>query len=116
MGSSGHRANILNPAMRHVGVGVVSSGGQLWVTEIFRTPVSGVRCGRIRATTKKPVVRAQIRRAGLAEHSPPGAVVSAVLEARMARLSHRAPPRGRDPLSSALAWSSAMRKLTATPH
>ena len=38
IGSSGHRANILNPAMRHVGVGVVSSGGQLWVTEIFRQP------------------------------------------------------------------------------
>ena len=34
--SSGHRANLLDPAMRHVGVGVVSSGGQLWVTEIFR--------------------------------------------------------------------------------
>ncbi len=38
MHSAPHRANILNPRMREVGVGVVSSGGQLWVTEVFRQP------------------------------------------------------------------------------
>ena len=38
MQSAPHRANLLNPRMRHVGVGVVSSGGQLWVTEVFRQP------------------------------------------------------------------------------
>lgn len=38
MGSAPHRANILDPRMRAVGVGVVESGGQLWATQIFRKP------------------------------------------------------------------------------
>ena len=38
MTSSAHRANILNSRMRAVGVGVVYSGGRIWVTEIFRRP------------------------------------------------------------------------------
>lgn len=36
MHSPPHRANLLNPRLRAVGVGVVRSHGQLWVTEIFR--------------------------------------------------------------------------------
>jgi uncharacterized protein YkwD len=36
--SAPHRANILNSRMRQVGVGVVSVGGRLWVTELFRQP------------------------------------------------------------------------------
>ena len=38
MNSSAHRANILDRRWRGVGVGVVKSGGRLWVTEIFRQP------------------------------------------------------------------------------
>jgi len=38
MHSSGHRANILNPHLRRVGVGIVKRNGQLWVTEIFTKP------------------------------------------------------------------------------
>ena len=36
--SAAHRANILDRRMRQVGVGIVSSGGTVWVTEIFRRP------------------------------------------------------------------------------
>ena len=36
MRSTAHRANILNSRYRHVGVGVVSKNGRLWVTVIFR--------------------------------------------------------------------------------
>ena len=36
MHSAPHRANILNSHVGQVGVGVVWSGGMLWVTEIFR--------------------------------------------------------------------------------
>ena len=36
MNSAPHRANILNSRVGQVGVGVVSSGGQLWITEVFR--------------------------------------------------------------------------------
>lgn len=38
MHSPAHRANILDRRMRVVGIGVVSSGGQLWVTELFTRP------------------------------------------------------------------------------
>ncbi|MGZ4589637.1 MAG: CAP domain-containing protein [Actinomycetes bacterium] len=38
MHSAPHRHNILNPAFRQVGVGIVKSGGQLWVTQVFRRP------------------------------------------------------------------------------
>jgi uncharacterized protein YkwD len=35
MRSSGHRANILNPAFEHVAVGAVRRDGMLWVTVFF---------------------------------------------------------------------------------
>lgn len=35
MGSAGHRANILKPAFRRVGIGVVRARGLMWVTVIF---------------------------------------------------------------------------------
>jgi uncharacterized protein YkwD len=35
MASPPHRANILDPKFRRVGVGVVRRGGLVWVTEIF---------------------------------------------------------------------------------
>jgi uncharacterized protein YkwD len=38
MASPGHRANILNPRMRGVGIGIVKRGNQLWVTQVFRAP------------------------------------------------------------------------------
>jgi uncharacterized protein YkwD len=36
MNSPGHRANILGSRWDSIGIGVVQSGGYLWVTEIFR--------------------------------------------------------------------------------
>ena len=38
MQSAPHRANILDPRMRQVGVGIVRRDGALWVTEVFRDP------------------------------------------------------------------------------
>jgi uncharacterized protein YkwD len=38
MHSPAHRANILDRRMRVVGVGVIASGGRLWVTEVFTRP------------------------------------------------------------------------------
>lgn len=38
LASAPHRANILDPRMRQVGVGTVRRDGRLWVTEIFRAP------------------------------------------------------------------------------
>ena len=38
MRSPSHRADMLDPTKRGVGVGVVRSGGQLWITQLFRRP------------------------------------------------------------------------------
>jgi uncharacterized protein YkwD len=38
MASAPHRANILDPRMRAVGVGAVKRGGRVWVTQIFKLP------------------------------------------------------------------------------
>lgn len=38
LGSPAHLANILDPRMRSVGVGVHRSGDRIWVTEIFKAP------------------------------------------------------------------------------
>jgi uncharacterized protein YkwD len=35
MRSAGHRANVVNPRYRRIGVGVVNARGALWVTTIF---------------------------------------------------------------------------------
>jgi uncharacterized protein YkwD len=38
MHSAPHRANLLDPGMHQVGVGIVERNGALWVTEVFRDP------------------------------------------------------------------------------
>ena len=38
MGSAPHRANVLDPRMNQVGVGIIERDGTLWVTEVFRDP------------------------------------------------------------------------------
>lgn len=38
MSSPGHRATMLDPDLRAVGVGVVRVGDRLWVTQVFRDP------------------------------------------------------------------------------
>jgi len=38
MGSAPHRANILDPDLRGIGIGVERDGGKLWVTQVFRAP------------------------------------------------------------------------------
>ena len=40
MNSAGHRANILDSDWTEVGVGVVVVDGRVWVTEVFRQPLS----------------------------------------------------------------------------
>lgn len=40
MDSPGHRANILDRDYTRVGVGVVVRGGRVWVSEVFKTPMT----------------------------------------------------------------------------
>ncbi len=42
MASEGHRRNIMDSTVTEIGVGVVISGGRVWVTQNFRRPRSGV--------------------------------------------------------------------------
>lgn len=69
MGSSGHRANILESDFNQVGVGVVEKSGTIWVTEIFVERASSssssdddertaVRSTRTRNTTYSAPIRA----------------------------------------------------------
>lgn len=39
MNSPGHRTNILNRDYTEVGIGLVTSGGRVWVTQVFRRPI-----------------------------------------------------------------------------
>jgi hypothetical protein len=43
MDSAGHRANILDPRVTQLGIGVERTSG-LWVTQVFREPSSGAAC------------------------------------------------------------------------
>jgi len=45
MNSSSHRANILDPVYTQVGVGTVWRDGTLWVTQVFRKPMSASNSG-----------------------------------------------------------------------
>jgi hypothetical protein len=55
MNSAGHRANILDSALTHIGVGVVVDGdGQIWVTEVFMRLRGGAGGGGTPATTAAP--------------------------------------------------------------
>ena len=54
MDSSGHRANILKPAYNRVGIGVVHSGGKIWVTVRF---LQGPAISRPRAATQPVAVK-----------------------------------------------------------
>ena len=70
MNSSAHRANILDGALTHVGVGVVVDGaGQLWVTEVFMR----LRGGSAPAptTTAAPPTTARPRPAPTTAPPPP---------------------------------------------
>lgn len=51
MGSPGHRANVLDRDFRQVGVGVVMSGGRMWVAEVFRKPTGSAAAAPVRATS-----------------------------------------------------------------
>jgi hypothetical protein len=43
MGSTGHRANILDSGVSQVGVGVAWNGGRLYVTQVFRMPTGAAQ-------------------------------------------------------------------------
>jgi len=49
MGSSEHRANIMNPEFNAIGVGVIKSDDQLWVTEDFAKAMTKVSDGSAEA-------------------------------------------------------------------
>lgn len=110
MDSAGHRANILDPAMREVGVGTVTVSGVIWVTEVFRQPLSagtptvrttGPSTPATAPRTSRSVVRA-------------GAPFAQLLATRISRMGQSLPRHDSgDPLAGALTWSERMRTLCA---
>lgn len=113
MSSSAHRANILDRSMRQVGVGVVSSGGYLWVTEIFRDPTgSSPPVTTTRHTVTRPSTSPASVRSGPrpASRSLPRVDPVRAALARLEAIAARARGTG-DPVAQATAWSAAMRAL-----
>lgn len=111
MDSAGHRANILDPAMREVGVGTVTVGGVIWVTEVFRQPLSA-GTPTVRTTTRPsthataPHTSRSVVRAG--------APFAQQLATRISRMGQSLPRQdSSDPLAGALNWSERMRALCA---
>jgi hypothetical protein len=73
MASSGHAANILDPTVTQVGVGVTWSGGTLWVTEDFRQPTPGFSPPPPPAPVRVPTVRAWLARNSATAGAPDNA-------------------------------------------
>lgn len=55
MASPGHRANILDPAVSQMGIGVVWSGTRLWVTQVFRQPTAAAATAPTVAPPAPPI-------------------------------------------------------------
>lgn len=111
MDSAGHRANILDPAMREVGVGTVTVSGVIWVTEVFRQPLSaGTPTVR---TTAGPSTHATAPRTSRSVMRA-GAPFAQLLATRISRMGQSLPRHdSSDPLAGALSWSERMRALCA---
>ena len=110
MSSSAHRANILDSRMRQVGVGVTSSNGILWVTEIFRQPRGSTGSTTTTQTYPvRPLARQPARASRSAERVDP-------LIAALARLRARptASHETSDPVRQAVTWAATMRTLAPT--
>lgn len=73
MASPEHRANVLDPSYRDVGIGVVQRDGTMWITVDFRDPMysvtsspSVVRTSTTTTTTRHPTLRYGSRGAAVA--------------------------------------------------
>ena len=70
MQSPTHRANILNNQVTQIGIGIVTSGGKLWVTEIFRLPEDGGQAASAPAPAPQPAPPAAPAPAAEADAEP----------------------------------------------
>lgn len=134
MNSPHHRANILEPRYTQIGLGVVAdSSGTVWVTQVFRTPMSSAGTSsattpsratssstprRTTSTSSRPARSgSSAARAGTAApaHPSPAPRVTAparpdpgtLLAQRLAAAQARAHAAG-DPITDALGWAAAM--------
>lgn len=68
MASPSHRANILDPAVTQVGVGVVWDGVRVWVSQVFRAPTgAAVAADRVPPPFVAPAVCADAPAAGFSD-------------------------------------------------
>ena len=70
MASPTHRANILSPTFRHVGIGVVQQGSMVWVTETFFAMKSSVPPVMAAQAPPTPAAAVPAQRAPAAQSSP----------------------------------------------
>jgi hypothetical protein len=125
MASPRHRANILDLDFTEIGVGIVRSGGRIWVTQVFRAPAPPRRTPAAVApgdTTKPRVTGPGTRSPAAATRAnprpqPPGRAAAADRAALLDRVraALRSPPMASpdDPVGAALAYAVTMRALTS---
>jgi cysteine-rich secretory family protein len=125
MNSPAHRANILDEDYTQIGIGVVVSGGRVWITQVFRSPsgaarpavasrpaatrtVTGPRTGTAR-TPSTSASRARAARKAAAAAVPTAAqLLARRITAAQSRVG--ALPAA-DPLASALSYADTMSAL-----
>lgn len=60
--SPAHRANMLSTTYTQVGLGVATSGGRTWITQVFRRPKGGTPCTSVVATTTRAPLPEEVSR------------------------------------------------------
>lgn len=120
MASPAHRANILDSDYTQIGIGVVASGGRVWITQVFRKPMTTASAPTSAptrtATTRTTTTRTMTTRSATARPAPAPAravpTAAQLLAQRISTATARAAtePAG-DPLVAALGFSDAMRAV-----
>lgn len=125
MASPAHRANILDADYTQIGIGIVVSGGRVWVTQVFRQPrtvtsatttrtVTATRQATTTTSSRRPAARSSAPAPRAVAKAPARAVPTAaeLLARRITAAGRQAGAgRGADPLAAAIGWSDAMRTV-----
>jgi hypothetical protein len=115
MNSPGHRANILDKDYSQIGIGVVVSGGRVWITQVFRAPSGSASAskprskpasGRTKTTAPKP--RTTVAKAARKPAPTPTQLLKRRITTAQAQLRK---PAGTDPLADALGFAARMRTV-----
>ena len=116
MNSPSHRANIVDRDYSQIGIGVVVSGGRVWITQVFRAPAGSTSGATPRkkkpAASRTSTPAAKPRQAVAEAARKPAPTPAQLLQRRITTAQAQlAKPAGTDPLSDALGFAARMRTV-----